>query len=177
MATIRWQVHGLAEALRQVDELTSTIESDKGRSEVAVAGLRGAASLFDRNFASEGGLIGGWADLSDRTIEERLSLGFDEGPILFRYGDLREMTATSLMTAGGSGTFTKTDGQGKTITVTLTAKRGSAIVVAGGEKAYNQVRTRSAPARPYWFVNSGVMHALKSSSIDQLETIIKRIVN
>ena len=173
---IKWQVTGLAQAMRQVEDIKHYVESEDGRSEVAVAGLRGAASLFDTNFRSEGGLVGGWADLSDKTIEERIRLGFGAGPILFRHGDLREMTATSLMTADGSGTFTKTDGQGKTITVTLVAKRGSAIVTAGGEKAYNQVRTTTAPARPYWFVNSGVMSALKASSVEQLTEAIKRII-
>jgi hypothetical protein len=169
------KVTGLAEALRQIEQIKDYVKSDDGRSEMAVAGLRGAASVFDRNFRSEGGLIGGWASLSEETIRERVRLGFPEGPILVRHGDLRQLTTTSLMSVNGSGTFSKTDSQGKTITVTLVAKQGSAIVTAGGEKAYNQVRTGRVPARPYWFVNSDVMTALRASSIEQLASVIGRI--
>lgn len=176
VATVKWQVTGLAQAMKQVEDIKNYVKSDDGRNEIAIAGLRGMASLFDKNFVSEGSLVGGWADLSDKTIEERIRLGFSEGPILVRHGDLREITSTSLMTASGAGTFTKTDGQGKTIVVTLAAHGGRLNVSAGGDKAFNQVATRTAPARPYWFVNNGVLTALKASSVEQLTEAIKRII-
>ena len=42
------------------------------------------------NFASEGGEVGGWADLSDATIKKRVREGYGEGPILENRGRLRD---------------------------------------------------------------------------------------
>lgn len=174
--TITMKVTGMTEALMQVGKIEAYLESDRGREDIAFAGLRGAAVLFDRNFATEGGEVGGWADLSDRTIEERMYLGFGAGPILIRHGDLRELTATSLMTASGAGTFTKTDSQGKSIQVQLKAERGAANVVATGEKSWNQVRTATAPARPYWFINSGVEAAIRKMAVEEIVERIERLL-
>lgn len=174
---VRYKVTGLAHAMKAIGDIQHYVESDNGQQELAQAGLRGAATLFDKNFLSEGSYVGGWASLSDRTIEERLRLGFKEGPILIRHGDLREITATSLMTASGAGTFTKTDGQGKTIVVTIEEAGSRLNVIAGGDKAYNQVPTSQGnPARPYWFANSGVLAALKASSVDKLAEAIGRFI-
>jgi len=178
LVTFKWQMHGLAEAMRAVDNINKFVESDKGRETIAVAGLRGAAVLFDRNFATEGGEVGGWADLADRTVAEREQLGFGgEHPILVRYGDLRQLTATSLMAASGAGTFSKTDAQGKSINVSLVTRGGAVNVVASGEKSINQVPTRTGnPARPYWFVNSAVKDAIRKMAVKELADQIVRVI-
>lgn len=141
--------------------------------EVAFAATRGAASVWDDNFRSEGGSVGGWADLAERTILERIGKGFGgEHPILIRYGDLQQVTTTSLMAVRGSATFSRTDGDGKRATVQVTSRGGTVNVMADGEKALNQNPTKYAPARPYWFVNSQVQQAARDAAVQQVVDII-----
>lgn len=170
---IRMQVRGLEAARRLVKQATD-IATDNGP--LSFAALNGAAELFEKNFDTEGGSVGGWADLADRTIAERESKGFGGAhPILVRYGDLREVTATSLRALQHSGTVQRADSDGKTIGVTVTGKRGVLNVTAFGDKAVNQEPGDDRPARPYWWVDSHVENAARKAVVEHIEKKLRRL--
>jgi len=174
MFTISVSVKGMPQALDHIRRVRKAIEDSK--DDLAFAALNRAAELFEQNFMSEGGAVGGWADLADSTVREREALGFGgEHPILVRYGDLRNITTTSLKAAGRSGTFSATDNGGKTITVTLKANRGVLNVSALGEKAINQEAGDDRPARPYWFVDGNVQQAAREGVVRKLAADIGRL--
>jgi hypothetical protein len=171
MYQVRMTVSGLPQALKAI----ATIEDSVGnkKDDYSYAALRGAATVFDKNFATEGGEVGGWADLAEQTVRERERKGFGGAhPILIRYGHLREVTATSLMDADGSRTFTKMDNDGNSINVSLKSRNGVLNVSAGGEKAVNQFAGDNRPARPYWFVNGHVQAEARKHVVEQLTKMI-----
>src|SRR3990172_4992464 len=63
------------------------------------------ANIWRENFDSEGRMVGGWADLRERTQEERAQMGLNpSNPILYRYGNLRAVAIEFFQgIAGGSG--------------------------------------------------------------------------
>jgi len=145
--------------------------------DMSIAALNAMGKVFESNFQSEGSMVGGWEQLADRTVENRMLLGFPgEHPILYRYGDLREWTATGLRRATGSGTFGATDAQGKSIEVSIKAGKNGAIVTASGVKSINQNETaRGAPARPYWFTTSVVQDAARKGAVKALAANIRKM--
>src|SRR5574339_1158141 len=62
--------------------------------------VRGAARVWDRNFKSEGGAVGGWKPLSEWTQRVRRSRGYGaEHPILRQSGTLHRVAVRSLVDA------------------------------------------------------------------------------
>jgi len=144
--------------------------------DVSLAALNAMGKIFQRNFSSEGGEVGGWAELADSTVRERTSQGFSgTNPILIRYGDLREWTATNLRTVSGSGTFGATDAGGKSIQVSVKSGNSGTIVTASGVKSLNQNPTKYAPARPYWFTTTAVQQAARTAAVKALAANIKKM--
>jgi hypothetical protein len=169
-------VSGFNEALAHIQKVKDYVDSSP--KEVGIAGLNAAGSIFEQNFDAEGvGFgVGGWASLADSTVAKREALGFGgEHPILIRYGDLREITATTLRVAGGSGTFSMTDNGGAQIGVEITAGDFGATARAFGEKSLNQNPTQTAPARPYWFTSATVTRAVRKRAVDTLAAGIQRL--
>ncbi len=168
-------VVGFGEALAHIKKVQEYV--DQSPEEVGMAGVNAAGTIFEKNFDLEGkGGAGGWVDLADSTVAERVRKGFPgEHPILIRYGDLRAITGTSLRVAGGSGIFGMTDADGKSIRVDINAGSHGAIVTASGEKSLNQNPTQYAPARPYWFVNSAVLGAVRKRAVETLAYGIQRL--
>lgn len=141
-----------------------------------LAGLRGAARVFDKNFKSEGGNVGGWPALKASTRAERESMGLGgDHPIMQRYEDLRMLTTTQLMTVRGSASFAKTDYEGGSIRVEVAPSRGVVNVTASGSKAGLQVEGDNRKARPYWFVDSHVLAAVKKEATFEIAKGIKRL--
>jgi len=162
---------GLSQAFAKINAIQNALQNKQ--DEIAFAATRGAASVWDDNFRSEGGSVGGWADLAERTVLEREGMGLPgEHPILIRYGDLQQVTTTSLMAVSGSATFSRTNSDGKRATVQVTSRGGTVNVMASGEKALNQNPTKYAPARPYWFVNSQVQQAARDAAIEKVVDIV-----
>lgn len=160
------KVTGLPQARKAMDRAIAITE-DTGP--LAFAALNAAGGLFEANFMTEGGSVGGWADLADRTVQDRESKGFGGAhPILVRYGDLRQVTATSLKAVQHSGTVTRADADGKTIGVTIKERRGVLNVSAFGDKAVNQEPGDNRPARPYWWVDSHVQKAARKAVVERL---------
>ena len=169
-------VTGMQAALAHIRKVEDYING--AGKDVATAGFNAAGTIFEKNFDAEGrGFgLGGWDDLAESTIAERERKGFSgEHPILVRYGELRAITATSLRTAGGSGTFGSTDPDGKTIRVELNIGDNGGYATASGMKAWNQVPTRNAPARPFWFTTKTVTRAIRTRAVDTLALGIERL--
>jgi hypothetical protein len=173
---ITMTVTGLAEAIKLIGKVEDMVRDHT--DEFALAGLHGAAKIFDQNFANEGSHVGGWPSLAESTVRERSALGVGGShPILVRYQDLRDYTATFLQGAGASTTFAVTDPQGGSLNVRLTSGNGAVNVTASGTKAVHQTGTRDGhiPARPYWFVNQPVLRAAKAEAVKELAKQIGRI--
>jgi len=176
LLAMRINATGLARVNQIFDTVKRTIETDKDK--IATAGLHGAAEVFDRNFVMEGGLNGGWKALADSTVRERERMGVGgEHPILIRYEDLRDYTATLLQGAGASATFAVTDPDGGSLRVQLSTKNGTAIVTASGTKSVQQTGTRDGhvPARPYWFANALSATATKKGAVEQIVKGLRRM--
>jgi hypothetical protein len=176
MLTIDVSVKGLAEAIALIGKVEDMVHDKK--DEIALAGLHGAAKIFDQNFASEGAMVGGWAPLAASTVRERERLGVPgPGPILVRYQDLRDYTATMLQGVGASTTFAVTDPEGGTLRVQVSTERGAVNVVAGGTKAVHQTGTSDGhvPARPYWFINQPVLREAKREAVRFLDKEIRKL--
>lgn len=169
-------VDGFDKALAYIRRVQKSV--DTSQEELALAGLNAAGTIFEKNFDSEGtGFgLGGWADLAESTVQDRERKGFGgEHPILIRYGDLRTITATSLRVAGGSGTFGATDADGRSIRVDINAGTHGVIARATGDKAWNQVPTAHAPARPFWFTTKTVQYAVRKRAVETLAYRIERL--
>jgi hypothetical protein len=163
---------GMPRAKRQLSDISRYLRTEAGK-DVTIAGYNAAGEIFGENFQNEGGVEGNprWAQLKERTQREREELGFDpKHPILSRYRDLRYITAGSLMNATGSGTFTATDPQGKSISVSLNVGGQGGEARATGEKSYNQ------GTRPYWFTTQPVKRAAKREASEVLANFIEDLL-
>lgn len=168
---------GFKQAYAHLDKVIDYVKQDSPK-DITVAAFNAAGTIFEQNFDAEGrGFgLGGWDDLADSTVAERERKGFGgEHPILVRYGDLRVITATSLRTAGGSGTFSSTDSDGKTIRVELNIGNDGGYAQASGMKAWNQVPHGTAPARPFWFTTTTVKRAIRKRAVATLADNIERL--
>lgn len=168
---------GFGKAMAHLKKVQDYIDDHAGE-DATRAGFNAAGTVFEKNFIAEGtGFgLGGWADLEESTVRKREAAGFSgEHPILFRYGDLRVITATSLRIADGSGTFSATDPTGKTIMVQLHMGQDGGYARASGDKAWNQVQTRNAPARPFWFTTRTVEIAVRKRVVETLADNIGRL--
>lgn len=171
------KVTGFDKALAHIKKVYDYMDDHAGEDSTK-AGFNAAGTVFEKNFIAEGtGFgLGGWADLAESTVRKREAAGFGgEHPILFRYGDLRVITATSLRVADGSGTFAATDPEGKTIMVELNMGKDGGYARATGDKAWNQVQTATAPARPFWFTTRTVEIAVRKRVVETLADNIGRL--
>ena len=169
-------LNGFGSALKHIRKTYDYVND--GGAEFTTAAFNAAGTVFEQNFAREGtGFgLGGWADLADSTVRKRERAGFGgEHPILVRYGDLRMITATALRVAGGSGMFSATDPDGKTISVSLNIGKNGGYAQATGDKAYNQVPTTYAPARPFWFTTTTVTRAIRKRVVETIASGISRL--
>lgn len=127
-------------------------------------GVRGMAKVWNDNFASEGGSVGGWRPLSAYTQKKREERGYNpQHPILVQSGALRRAVITTLMGARTARSV-RADG----IAMTSVYHGLSAVLNASGPKAENQTGARSdikgqktgtrsrIPKRPFWYVDAQV---------------------
>lgn len=115
--------------------------------------VRGAARVWDRNFKSEGSMVGGWHPLSEWTQRVRRARGYGaEHPILRQTGTLHRVAIRSLLDARGAKTST---GSGVSMNFRHMPK-GRAHLRIVGEKVKNHYGYRRTPGRPFWFVNDDV---------------------
>jgi len=128
-------------------------------------GVRKVATVWDRNFITEGSQVGGWRQLAPMTQRVRRERGYGpKHPILKQSGALRRAVAGELRYGPRSAA-------GPGIQQTYFKARLRAVVTARGKKAENQYRVRrrgrrSTPARPFWFVNAEVEQAF-ATGIEQ----------
>lgn len=84
---IRWTIEGIPELSRILYETQRKVQNFR---EPLFKSSRLILQDVERNFMTEGGLVGGWEDLAEATVKGRLRAGFGgEHPILQRTGTLR----------------------------------------------------------------------------------------
>lgn len=148
------------------------------------------ASVWGKNFDTEGGSVGGWPPLSPMTQQDRARMGYGpEHPILERTGSLRQATVDDLLTGdlteGTKLYMASYEGRGAPTVTTFSYSRpeeGVAVLTVSGPAASNQYRDDSRsvstvqvgkrstnnfasggrPARPYWFVDAEVNWAART---------------
>lgn len=134
-----------------------------------VKAANAVARVWEKNFRSGGGMVGGWAQLAEATKRNRARQGMPQGPVLIKYGALKSVVTDSFIAARGPGTWSKTDPYSPhTTRGRLTVQKGLAQLSATGWKVANQYghpnRTgRAIPARPFWFVDRRVAAASKQA--------------
>jgi hypothetical protein len=154
----------IADIERKLDKPTEGLES----------ATHNVAKVFKHNYDFQGADVGGWDELADYTLNIREWQGVPAGPILFRYGALREISteffekakAGSTETAGGSYPFKTWSEQAVTGQLTINDKTAT-LKLSGGYKLLNQWGhpnwgpMSDVPARPFWFVNETVINAAR----------------
>lgn len=132
-----------------------------------IAAANATAGVWEDNFRTSGGEVGGWAELAQSTLDNRARQGMPSGPILIKYGALKAVVTEGFMEAKGPGSWSKNDPYSPhTTSARLTINKGLATLSARGWKIANQYgysNRRYAPARPFWFVNRNVMAASKKA--------------
>lgn len=134
-----------------------------------VKAANAAAGVWEKNFRSQGAMVGGWAKLAEATIRNRERQGMPTGPVLIKYGALKAVVTEGFMEARGPGQWSKTDPYSPHSTRgRLTISKGLARLTATGWKVANQYghpnrSGKAIPPRPFWFVDRTVMAASKSA--------------
>lgn len=138
------------------------------------------ADIWRENFDSGGRLVGGWADLSERTMEERSQLGLNPSqPILYRYGNLRAIAVEffqGIATSSGWGWSSASDigdGDMQAATYFRQGKDGATLSFSS-VKAVHQYGSTNIPARPFWFVDDSIIGGARDVILDWLD---KEVVN
>jgi len=166
---------GITQAYEHLKKIGEYIEEDAGK-DITKAGFNALGRLFEQNFDSEGKFVGGWPQLRERTVEDRERKGFSGShPIMVRYRDLRDTTATALRIAGGSGTFSATDPDGGQIRVELQIGDDGGYARAFGDKAILQKAGPRRRARPYWFTTGPASREVHKRATEVLADNLKRL--
>lgn len=118
--------------------------------------VQGMAGIWQSNFDSEGGIVGGWRPLTKMTQDVRQQRGYPrEHPILVQSGALRRAAADGLVNVNGPRVLTY-----KGVMMSYHPSQFGATLRISGQKVDNQFRNRnsefSSPARPFWFTDHGV---------------------
>lgn len=147
-----------------VDQPLSRIVSNLNNTDKALQlTTHAVAKYWQKNFRSEGALIGGWAALADATVENRLYQGYGGAhPIMIRSGGLMEMSTTFFATADGTSAQMMEvpyDSRGIYTMASVIYRHNQANLAVVGPQVFNHYPgiKDNRPARPIWFVNRGVM--------------------
>ena len=160
----------------QVAYLAKIKRKLQNRREGLVQATNKVAEVFDRNFTSEGSMVGGWAELAEKTKEIRREQGYGPTPILIRYGALRAVVTQGFMQANGPGSWARTDDYSDhTTSARLRISRDTAVLEAHGWKVANQWghpnrSGRPVPARAFWFTTRPAMSAAKEGVVRWIAT-------
>ena len=162
---VRVVVTGVPEAMQKLTEVQGKLQND--RETAVLQATNEVAGVWRQNFDREGGMVGGWAELAEKTQNLREYYGYSAShPILFRYGALRGVAVDFFQQARGSGSVSKSDSYSAQDTRgTLELSNGLAKLSAQGWKVANQYgftggRGESpTPPRPFWFVDNNVIAA------------------
>jgi hypothetical protein len=156
---ITFSVTGLQQAVAKIAQIQRNLAQPKTGLERATHKV---AEVFEKNYDSEGGLVGGWPDLAEKTQNMRAWQGFEpEHPIMIRYGSFRAVAVEFFKTAKDGHVFSSTDDYSdQTVTGSLQIAGNKATLQVGGSyKVLNQWgygNTNGSgdnPARPYWFID------------------------
>lgn len=158
---------GWAEAHAYLERVKKTLRKPDPSKPVNAVG-----KMWQQNYKTEGGMVGGWAQLAQITIANRRQQGYGAGPIMIRNSGLYRTSSDFFATRkrGGSRSITTPYG-GKTkatATATLTFSTETAVLTISGPQVYNQwpgIRN-ARPARPFWFTTQPVRNAARGAVVD-----------
>lgn len=133
--------------------------------------VQAVARYWRNSYRTEGGAVGGWAALAQRTIEDRAYQGYRAGPILVRNGGLRELSTDFFARRKRGGSLSRTtpyDPRNITTTAKLVFDPNRAILSIRGPQVYNQWPGHKTPrpARPFWFTTPPVHSEARKSVIE-----------
>lgn len=169
------EVVGVARVIAHLAKLQSGLQEPTKGLENATNYV---AKVFRQNYDSEGGLVGGWEDLAEKTQSIRSWQGFEpEHPIMVRYDSLRHIAVTFFETAKAGYRASSTDGYSdQTVEGSLTISGSRATLsIGGGYKILNQFGypdtngSGDNPARPYWFINAQVVDEAQHGVVDWIK--------
>lgn len=169
MIDFQIQATGLREDMVALEKIVDRLGNVSDGLERATHNVAG---VFAQNYASEGGMVGGWPGLADYTLNIREWQGVPPGPILIRYesGGLWSMAVDFFLTAragsrasaGGSYPFKTWSDQTVNAQLQVGDNRAT-LSLSGSYKLLNQWghpnwgQMSDVPARPFWFVNDNVV--------------------
>lgn len=165
---IRVTVRG-GDASAQMRYLQSVAGKLRDRRSGLVRATNAVAAVWEKNFRDSGGMVGGWPQLAEATIQNRVEQGMPQGPVLIKYGALKSVVTEGFMTAHGPSSWSKTDPYSPNNTkARLTLTKDMARLEAHGWKISNQYgfpnkSGRRVPARPFWFVDTAVTAAARDA--------------
>jgi len=168
MVKIKVTFNNAAAATLYLNKVITKIQSPNLNKAVNRAG-----KYWQANFLSEGGQVGGWAGLSQATIQNREQQGYAAGPILFRYGSLYRMSSAYFANQQGSGSRSQSTPydkrSGHTTKATLKLGKGMATLSVAGPKVYNQWPSYNGrPAREFWPFTPGLRKEVRQGVVDWL---------
>jgi len=165
---------GIPQVLQWLGGVQQRIED----REDVVKKITGAiANIWRDNFDSGGRMVGGWADLRERTQEERAQMGLNPShPILYRYGNLRAVAIEFFQNIASSSGWGWTsagdvdDGDMQAATYFRQGKDGATLSFSS-VKAVHQYGSSKAyiPDRPFWFVDDSIIGASRDVILDWLD--------
>lgn len=166
---IEVRVRGLTEAQAFLQQLEKNLQDKRDLG--LIKAVNRIADVWKDNYDSEGGRVGGWAELSDETQRKRERLGFSPAhPILERDSALKTVMVDAFTTSKVTpGYWRRSDSYGGPDTVsTIDLNDGVATLNAHGWKVSNQYDAGSHPPREMWFVDKTVRYAARAGLVDWL---------
>lgn len=162
-AKVTVKVAGVADVYNYLTHVSKKLSDPH---DALVAATREVGRYWTLNFLTEGGLAGSWANLAQRTIDDRISQGYAAGPIMRRASGLYNVAGLMVQTAqAGSRSYsTPYDPRsGHGITGKVTFDKSRVILTAEGPQVFNNWpgRRTPRPARPFWPTNQAVVSRAK----------------
>lgn len=146
--------------------------TDKLRVPDPTRSVKRVAEMWGANYRTEGGQVGGWVALAQRTIEEREKQGFPgEHPILIRQGSLYAMSTLFFMQGqqGNASAWSTYGGRSVRTSASLDISGGTATLGMSGPLTVHQKGNWTPPKRPYWFTNRNVVLAARLGVIEWIK--------
>lgn len=179
MIDVRIQASNVGAVQREIAKIHRQLNSPTDGLERATHKVAG---IFKDNYDSEGGLVGGWPELSQYALNIREWQGVPATPILVRYGALRAIAIDYFLTAkagsrdsaGGAYPFKTWSDQTVSGQLSVSGNQAS-LMLTGGYKLLNQWGHGNwgpmgdVPARPFWFVGPESIAAAREGVIEWIE--------
>lgn len=139
--------------------------------------VKKVAEMWAHNYRSEGGMVGGWTQLAQSTVEDRQRQGFGGAhPILIRQGSLYAMSTLFFMQGqqGSSSAWSSYGGRSIRTSASLDITQGTATLGMSGPKTVHQKGNWTPPKRQYWFTDRNVILAARLGTLEWIRDEVIR---